>query len=122
VGVYKIKYATVQDDTLKTLHGSHRILGKGQSIGFERDADGAVIAVAGDERFRRDAAGGRAVLRVVFEAEDTPRFQQHLGDFVDVAVPVLVVGAVVVAALRRSDDCYDDAATVTPSHSTPPRH
>ena len=35
VGIYKIKYSTVRDDKLRTLHGSQRILGKGQPIGFE---------------------------------------------------------------------------------------
>lgn len=52
VGVYKIKFAAGEAGAkLHTLHGSKRFLGKGQPLGFVHGEDGAIIAVAGEERF-----------------------------------------------------------------------
>src|SRR5688572_33450410 len=51
VAVYKIKYAPADDEELRTLRGSKRLVGTGQPIGFERGPAGEVIAVAGPERF-----------------------------------------------------------------------
>jgi hypothetical protein len=112
VGVYKIKYSTVRDDTLRTLHGSQRMLGKGQPIGFERNDDGELIAVAGDERFPAMLPEGARFCVWYSKQEDTPRAGQHLVDFVDVAVPALVVGAIVVGALAveaQNNDCDHDS-------------
>jgi hypothetical protein len=52
VGVYKIKFAAGEaGGELHTLRGSKRFLGKGQPLGFVHGEDGAIIAVAGEERF-----------------------------------------------------------------------
>src|SRR4051812_18467235 len=51
---YRVKYADASGDGLRTLGGTQRIVGRGDTLGFVRAADGTLVAVAGDERIPLD--------------------------------------------------------------------
>jgi hypothetical protein len=112
VGVYKIKYAAgPAGETLHTLHGSKRFLGKGQPVGFEAGEDGAVIAVAGEERFTAKLPAGARFCVWYTKNEEPSDFARGAGDVahhLGVAAVIGVVGGVVVlGALDKldGDDC-----------------
>ena len=110
VGVYKIKFAAgPAGEELHTLHGSKRFLGKGQPVGFEAGEDGAIIAVAGEERFPAllpDDARFCVWYTKNEEPSDFARGAQDAAHHLGVAVVIGVVGgAVVLAALDDDDDC-----------------
>jgi hypothetical protein len=50
-GVYKVKYSTPADQDGKSVADSSRVLRQGQHIGFRRDDNGVLFAIAGDEEF-----------------------------------------------------------------------
>jgi hypothetical protein len=111
VGIYKIKYASADDEELKTLHGSKRILGKGQPIGFERAEDGQVIAVAGYEKFPALLPPGARFCVWSTKTEKPSRFAQNMDALGQAAVGTAIVGGILVlavAAASTDDDCHDD--------------
>ena len=109
VGVYKIKFAAGEaGQALHTLHGSKRLLGKGQPLGFVRADDGAIIAVAGEERFPARLPDGARFCVWYTKSEEPSTFARDLGDtlqFVGGATLAAgLVGALVVLKLGEADD------------------
>jgi hypothetical protein len=118
-GVYKVKFSTRlnddDEDDLHTLGGTRRVLHQGDFIGFAKDGDGQLYAIAGEEKFPvRQKPGARRVPAYFvwsYKTEKQPKFDA--GDWLaDVGLAVLFVGAVVgVGALvlwswsQEDDDC-----------------
>ena len=113
VGVYKIKFAAGDARAkLHTLHGSKRFLGKGQPLGFVRGDDGAVIAVAGEERFPAKLPP-HARFCVWYtkteEPTDLARGAEDAREILGQAIVLGVMGGLVVlsvAAALDDDDCH----------------
>ena len=112
VGVYKIKFAAGDAGAkLHTLHGSKRFLGKGQPLGFVHGEDGAIIAVAGEERFPAKLPPHARFCVWVTKSEEPTDFGRgasDTGEFLGKAAMAGVLGGVLllaaVAALH-DDDC-----------------
>jgi hypothetical protein len=100
VGVYKIKYAAgPAGEEMHTLHGSKRLLGKGQPVGFVPGEDGQIIAVAGEERFPAMFPEGTRFCVWYTKSEEPSDFALGAGDAahkLGVAAVIGAVGAVVV--------------------------
>ena len=113
VGVYKIKFAAGEaGDELHTLHGSKRVLGKGQPLGFVHGKDGEVIAVAGEERFPAKLPPGARFCVWYKKTKEPTEFAQgaaDAGEFLGKAAlgGVLVGGIVILSAALdlHDDDC-----------------
>ena len=117
-GVYKIKFSTRpdgDDDDLHTLAGTRRVLHQGDFIGFAKDPDGRLFAIAGSERFPvRQKPGARRVPAYFvwsYRTENPVKFNagEWLADFGRAALVVgLVVGAgalVLWSWSEKDDDC-----------------
>ena len=110
VGVYKIKYAAGPGGgELHTLHGSKRFLGKGQPVGFVAGDDGAIIAVAGEERFPARLPADARFCVWYTKSEEPSQFARELGDAAHVlGATVVVVGIVAGAAALGIASLHDD--------------
>jgi hypothetical protein len=109
VGVYKIKYAAgPAGEEMHTLHGSKRFLGKGQPVGFVRDEDGQIIAVAGEERFPAKLPEGARFCVWYFKTKETSNFAREVGDtlaFVGGATLAVGLVAGIIAIELADDEC-----------------
>lgn len=123
-GVYKVKFSTrLHDDDkddLHTLGGTRRVLRQGDFIGFAKDKDGQLYAIAGSEKFPvRQKPGARRVPAYFvwsYKTEDPVKLEasEWLGDFGRVVFVVAVVagvGALVLWSWSQEDDdcgCWAD--------------
>jgi hypothetical protein len=95
-GVYKVRWRRASTDALSPVHGTSRYLTVGTTVGFEQQTDGAIVAVAGDERIRLPAGPSDAKYVMWHSTwEERTELGEGLADFADGAGKVLIVASVV---------------------------
>ena len=109
VGRSKIKYSVADGEELKTLRGSRRELGAGQPIGFEVGPDGALVAVAGEERFPALLPPDARYAAWYTKTKERTEFAEAINQFGSNALPVVALGGLafvgLIAAAALNDDC-----------------
>jgi len=51
-GLYQVKWSATADGPRRTVPGTQRLVRRGEPVGFMRDQDGTVLAVAGQAQFK----------------------------------------------------------------------
>ncbi|HEX8913822.1 MAG TPA: hypothetical protein VF796_15850 [Humisphaera sp.] len=110
-GVYEVKWAAAVDGPRKPVPASSRVLPPFAAIGFAPDADGAVVAVAGGERFPLDRLPPEA--RYVVWSTKVPRQDRRFPAMTARALlraarVTLMASAVVAEKVLLGDDDDDD--------------
>lgn len=111
-GTYKVKWLNPRDGELHTVHGTERLLFKGQRLGFGRDEDGRVLAVAGEEAFALGRLNRHAGYCVwVGKVKKETKFAGVMRETAEITGRVVATGAVVtgVVALGIANACLDAA-------------
>ena len=116
--VYRVKYASTTGRDLRTLGGTRRVISEGTPLGFARETDGAVVALAGGERIALDNLPPAARYCVWTCKERRPtQFTREVGKAATAAGGAALVGGLVVGAVAlemathlppRDEDCDDD--------------
>src|SRR5215203_5097738 len=79
---YTVRYATVGQRKMRTVHGSARVVERGQPLGFRTAEDGTLLAVAGDEEFPLDAPADQVRKCIWYSRRKEPRqFVKEVGRF-----------------------------------------
>jgi hypothetical protein len=82
-GVYKVRWTEESTKDAKPIKGTARLLQEGTKVGFEPQADGTIVAFAGDDRIRIDHLPDDAKLLVWQKREKVPtKFAIGTGEFV----------------------------------------
>lgn len=114
---YKVKYADARGKGLKSVGGSKRIVRRGDPLGFATSPDGALVAVAGNERFPLDKLPPDARYCVWTAKEKRPtQFSREVGKATTTVATAALIGAIgmgaayteLLAADDRDDRCEDE--------------
>jgi hypothetical protein len=93
---YRVKYADASGTGLRTLGGTRRIVGRGDTLGFVRGPGGTLVAVAGEERIPLDKLPASARYCVWIARREQPsQFTREVGKAVGTAAVATATGAAV---------------------------